>query len=149
MISPIAPLVSLIFKPSGRSRKTSAPCTPERSYFFDDSTPAPLPDAMVGRFVYRVEVVPALGLHEGEPAAEAGAGGIFGPVVVEDDDVGGVFPELSPTETVCEVVVVLLRGHALAGGEHVVPVLHVVGLGRAGGPVVAHGVMADGVLDDL
>src|SRR5207302_8281583 len=85
----------------------------------------------------------------GEPAAEAGPVRFFGAVVVEDDHAGNVLAQLAAAETVGEVVVVLLRGNTPAGGIDVVPVLHVVGLGSAGGTVVAHSIVAQRVLDVL
>src|SRR5262245_14062697 len=92
-----------------------------------------------------VEIVPAFGFHEGQPAAKAGPMGLLGHGMGEAH--AGrplVFKALAvPTD---EAIGDRLGDGAPAGGVDVVPVLHVVRFGDAGGAVVAHHVMPLGVL---
>src|SRR5437764_434930 len=75
---------SSIFKPSGSVRKVSAPCRPVRSYWLATYPPR-LPDSVIRGPIHWVQVVPALGFHEGEPAAETGAVGLFCVRAIEDE----------------------------------------------------------------
>src|SRR5215510_5822747 len=80
-------------------------------------------DFMVDVFIHWVEIVPALGFHEGQPAAKAGPGWLLGHPEVEGKPrrpVVGMPPPNAHLEVVRQP-----PGHRPpAGREDVVPVLH-------------------------
>src|ERR671923_2286578 len=109
-----------------------------------------LPPGVValGALLDGVEIVPAFGFHEGQPAAKAGPMGLLGHGMGEAH--AGkplIFKALAmPAD---EAIRERLGDGAPAGGVDIVPVLHVVRFGYAGGGGVAHHVMSLGILDVL
>src|SRR5215813_15417797 len=90
---------------------------------------------VVDVLIHRVEIIPAPGFHEGQPAAKAGPGWLLGHPEVKSKSrcpVVGMPPSYPHLEVVWQP-----PGHCPpAGWEDVVPVLHVVGFGQAGRPAV-------------
>src|SRR5262249_8514833 len=102
-------------------------------------------DFVVDVLIHRIEFIPALGFHEGQPPAKAGPGWLLGHPEVEGKPLYPVV--VMPTPNSHLEVVRQPPGHRPpTGREDVVPILHVVGFGQAGWPAVAHHVMALGVL---
>src|SRR5262245_52299639 len=87
-------------------------------------------DFVVDMLIHRVEIIPALGFHEGQPAAKAGPGWLLGHPEVEGKprhSVIGMPPPNPHLEVVWQP-----PGHSPpAGREDGVPVLHVVGFVEA------------------
>src|SRR5215510_8835655 len=102
-------------------------------------------DFVVDALIHWVEIIPALGFHEGQPAAKAGPGWLLGHPEVEGKPRHPIVV-MPPPDPHLEVVRQPPGHRPPTGWEDVVPVLHVVGFGQAGRPAVAHHVMALGVL---
>src|SRR5262249_36652813 len=145
--SRIAPSLRFTLAPTGRSRKMRAALLPSRSLPLLDSAMTRLlgEEFVVDMLIHRVEILPAFGFHEGQPAAKAGSGWLLRHPEVEGKPRHPVVGR-PPPDPHLEVVGQPPGHRPLAGREDVVPVLHVVGFGQAGRPAVAHHVMALGVL---
>src|SRR5262245_48126981 len=92
-------------------------------------------DFVVDVLIHRVEVIPTLGFHEGQPAAKAGPGWLLRHPEVEGKPRYPIVG-MPPPNAHLEVVRQPPSHSPPAGREDVVPVLHVIGFGQAGRPAV-------------
>src|SRR5687767_1593659 len=89
----------------------------------------------------RIEVIPALCFHKGNPSAEPGAGGLFGRATLKGKTGKALIHEAMP-DSHREVVGQFMSDSSQASREGVVPVLMVVRFNQASRPTDPHHPMA-------